>query len=296
MASRPLDELRAAYRRTDLIAVDLDQCIFPGFSQKELGFRLMRRLLRRPLRPGDRRFLPQLAWGALVLGVGQTQMRLGWKTSIRRLIRRYEQAMRGIPETYFTEVARTIPGDSCALAAETVAELASQAPTGIITLGIDIVARAYLEEFRTDAGPSLRFFGANTILFGPGPKYPRESSAIPSDTLAGTRVFERYDPSALMLAGEDKRVVLERRMAEFGAAVPTTIGHSQQDVPLARLSRERGGLAIGYNPSAALEDAFDVVVRGRDWEPLYALVAILSGATRDNCPNSGSPLRRVEGK
>jgi phosphoserine phosphatase len=262
-ASRPLAELRAAYRRTDLVAVDLDECLFPGFSQKELGLRLMRRLLRRPLRPGDRRFLPQLAWGAFRLGVSQAKMRFGWKTPIRRLIRRYEQAMRGIPETYFTEAARTIPGDSCALAAETVAELAAQAPTGIITLGIDIVARAYLEEFRTDAGPSLRFFGANTILFGPGP--------------AGTRVFERYDPSALMLAGEDKRLALERRMAEFGAAVPTTIGHSEQDVPLARLSRERGGLAIGFNPTPALEDAFDVVVRGRDWEPLYALLAILAG-------------------
>ena len=37
VANRPIGELRAAYRRTDLIAVDLDECLFPGYTQKELG-------------------------------------------------------------------------------------------------------------------------------------------------------------------------------------------------------------------------------------------------------------------
>jgi len=71
--------------------------------------------------------------------------------------------------------------------------------------------------------------------------------------------------------------MLERRMAALGASVVTTVGHSDDDVPLATLARETGGLAIGFNPPRRLRQAFDVVVTGGDWEAMYALAAILWG-------------------
>jgi len=263
MARPPLLELRAAYRRTDIIALDLDHCVFPGYSQTVLGRRIAWRLLRRPQRGRDRRFLPKLALGAFFFSIKEAKLFLGLATPMRRLVARYERVMRGIPEHYFTEAAEGIPGDSYPLAAETVAELAARARTGIITLGLDVVARAYVGAFRTADAPSLSFFDANTVAF-------RREGGL-------GRVFERYDPEALMLSGEHKRRALERRMADFDAQVPTTIGHSEDDAPLARLARQRGGLAIGFNPPPRLRGAFDVVVAGQDWERMYALVAILDG-------------------
>jgi hypothetical protein len=212
----------------------------------------------------------------LLFALKEAKLALGLGTPMRRLVARYERVMRGIPEPYLRAAAQGIPRDSYPFAAETVAELAAHAPTGIVTLGLDVVARAYLEQFRAEAGPSLSFFESNVVAFRTGQ--------------GGEREFERYDPGALMLDGEDKRRALERRMAHLSARTPTTIGHSEDDVPLARLARERGGLAIGFNPAERLCDAFDVVVRGRDWEPLFTLVAILVGASsaRPVAPGAGT--------
>jgi hypothetical protein len=263
-ANRPLAELRAAFRRTEIVALDLDQCIFPGFTQASLGARVAGRLLRRPARARDRRFLPRLLLGGIYVALMQARRLFGRETAVERLVARYERVMRDIPEPYLADAASEIPRHSYPFAAETVAELAAQAPTGIISLGLDVVARAYAEAFRTEGSPSLRFFDANVVVFRVGS--------------GGDRVFARYDRATLLLSGEDKRRALEGRMRESGARVPTTVGHSGEDVPLARLARERGGLAIGFNPSPGLEEAFDVLVTGRDWEPMYALVAMLAGA------------------
>jgi len=149
----PVAELRAAFARTEIIALDLDECIFPGYTQVELGRRVARRVLLRPRRARDRRFLAQLAWGGVLFGVKEAKRLLGVGTPMRRLVRRYERVMRGIPEEYLAAAAREIPASSFALAAETVAELAARAPVGIVTLGLDVVARAYLEAFGGPAGP-----------------------------------------------------------------------------------------------------------------------------------------------
>lgn len=259
-ARMPLRELRAAFARTDIVALDLDQCIFPGYTQSELSWRVAKRLVRRPERPGDRRLLARLGARGAWLGLRELKRLLGLATPMRRLAARYERAMAGIPEHYVRAAAAEIPAASFPFAAETVAELGSRAPTGLVTLGLDVVAQAYLEQFTGPAGPSLSFFDANVVVFR------RQQDG---------RVFHRYDPEAFLEHGEDKRRALERRMGARGAMVPTTVGHSADDLPLARLSRERGGVAIGFNPAPALAQAFDVVVRGRDWEPMYALVAAL---------------------
>jgi len=260
----PLGALRSAYARSDIIALDLDQCIFPGYSQTALGERIAWRLLRRPAGPGERRLLPRLCLGGARLALSEAKRCLGFPTAASRLMAWYERAMRGVPERYFAEAARELPARSYPFAAETVALLAEQACTGIVTLGLDVVARAYVEAFQPAEGQGLGFFDSNVVAFREGAR--------------GVRVFHRYAPEHLMASGEDKRRALERRMAARGATVPTTIGHSEDDVPLARLAAERGGLAVGFNPAPRLWEAFDAVVTGRDWEAMYALAAILSGA------------------
>lgn len=271
---RPLGELRAAFARADLVALDLDECIFPGISQEALGVRIARLLARKPLRAGDRRFLPRLVLGGFYRAWTHARGLAGLPTPVPRLVAWYGWAMRGIPEEYFIRAASRLPKHSFPCAAETIALLAEHAPTGIVSLGLDVVARAYAEQF-----PGLSFYEANRTLFRPGP--------------AGQRVFEGYDRAAALFSGEDKRRALERRLAERasdapaphppapggerrGGSVAMVVGHNDDDVPMARLARERGGLAVGFNPPARLWEEFDAVATGPDWESLYALVAILS--------------------
>jgi len=260
--ARPLDELRAAYARTDVIALDLDECVFPGFSQEALAERIAWRLLRRPKRAADRRVLARMFVGGAYRAFTRAKRLLGLATRATRLIAWYERTMRGIPEHYFVHAARKLPRRSSPFAAETIALMARRAPTGLATLGLDIVAKAYVEQLN-----GLSFFEANRLVFQPGPD--------------GERVLAGYDRGRLLASGDAKRRSVERRLAALGARVPTTVGHHADDVPLASLARERGGVAIGFNPPAGLLDAFDAVVTGPDWEAMYALIATLEGARNE---------------
>jgi len=251
-AQRPVAELRAAFARSEAIALDLDECLFPGYTQVALGRRVAWRILRRPVR----RLLARLALGGVYFGIKETKRLVGVGTPMRRLVRRYERVLR------LLEAAAEIPAASYPYAAETVAELATQAPTGLVSLGLDIVARAYIQAFRRAAGPSLSFIESNVVRLRPG---------------CCGRVFDGYGREAFLENGADKRRVLEHRMAGLGAAVVTVVGHNEDDIAMAALARETGGLAVGFNSSWRLRDAFDIVVRGRDWEPMYAVAAILLG-------------------
>jgi len=262
LARQPIAALRDAYARTDIVALDLDECIFPGYSQTALGARVARRLLRKPDRPGQRRLLARLAGGGLLFAVKEVRRWLGAEPPMRRLVAWYEWVMRGVPEHYLLEEAQALPPKAFPFAAETVAELARKAPTGIITLGLDIVARAFVAQFSTIRGPSLDFFASNVVTFAPDPR--------------GEPVFEGYAADRYLLDGNDKVSALGRIMADYGAIVPLTVGHSDDDVGLARLARERGGLAIGFNPRERLWGTFDIVALGESWAPVYAVAAILA--------------------
>ncbi len=272
VVTRPLEELRAAYARADIVALDLDECIFPGISQEALGMRIGGQLAREPLRAGDRRFLPRLALAGAYRAWTRAKGLVGLATPVPRLVAWYEWAMRGIAEQYLLQAAGELPKRSFAYAAETVALLAEHAPTGIVSLGLDVVARAYAEQF-----PGLSFFEANRVVFRPTP--------------GGGRVFASYDHGVALFTGEDKRRALERRLAELGASVPMAVGHNDDDLPMARLARERGGLAIGFRPPSHLWGEFDAVATGPDWESVYTLIAILSlGAP--SSPAGPAPKKR----
>jgi len=263
VARKPVEVLREAFRRTEIFAVDLDECVFPGYTQTVLGARVARAILRRPERGRDRWLLPQMAMGAALYALKEGKRLLGLGTPFRVLVRRYERAMAGVPESTVRAAARTIPGSSYPYAAETVALLAEQALTGLVSQGLDVVVEAFVEQFRCGERPSLGYTECNTVCFRTGPR--------------GRRVFDGYAREGLIESGEGKRRVLERRMAAEGASVASSIGRGDDDVAVAELCAASGGLAIGFNPSARMAAVCDVAVRAADWEPMYALAAILAG-------------------
>lgn len=252
-----LSELRERLVRSDIVAVDLDECVYPGFSQSDLGFLIFYAIATKPLASSDLGFLPQmLAGGAYIRKVALLR-RFGRGPSNRELMQRYQQSMRGIPEAYFISQARKIPARSFTDAIETLRFLGRRAPLGLISLGIDVIANEYIRQLNGDGDPRVRFADSNRIVFAADAK--------------GRRAFERYQ-EPLLIGREDKLRLLEARMAQLGASCPLIIGNGKDESAMAALARHRGGLSIGIRPLRSDAGDFDVWVTNRSWQPLRTLL------------------------
>jgi hypothetical protein len=252
-------ELGERLRRSDIVAVDLDECVYPGFTQSDLGYLMFFAIAARPLDPSDRRFLPQMiAGGAFVRKVALLR-RLGHTWPTRELMQRYEQSMRGIPEDYFLSQVTRIPGRSNIDAIDVLRLLGRRAPLGLVSLGIDVIVAEYIRQLNGDGQPVVRFADSNRILFVDG---DREK-----------RVFQGYG-SPLLTGPEDKRRALEARMAQFQASCPLVIGNSGDEAAMASLASRRGGISIGIRPSKPDSPAFDVCVLERSWRSLRMLLEL----------------------
>lgn len=269
---RPLPGLRSRFDRAalaarlqsvDLVAVDIDECIFPGYSQSWLGYLIMQQLLTRPERLDDLRHVPQLIAGGVYIQKVDLLRRLERQPTNRALMARYVQSMRGIPEGYFLRGAERIPGRTYAGAAACLALLGRRAPLGLISLGVHVVAGAYRRWLDRRAGATVvAFIEANQIVFEAGGD--------------GRARFSGYAPP-LRVGPADKLRALEHRLDEHGARCPLVLGNSVDEASMAALARARGGLSVGYRPTRAAAAAFDLQIHARDWRPLNALLGQLLG-------------------
>lgn len=254
-----LPELAARLGGVDLVAVDIDECIFPGFSQSWLGYLIMAQLLTRPERAGDLRCVPQLLSGGAYSRKVALLRRLGHRGPANRaLMARYVQSMRGIPEGYFRRGARRIPRWTFAGVARCLTLLGRRAPLGLISFGIDPITEAYRRWLdQRGGGAVVAFCESNRVAFVPGAD--------------GRPVFSDYLPP-LSSGPADKLRALERRLADHGAACPLVIGNGRDETAMADLARQRGGISIAFRPPPAHAGRFDLVISAGDWEPLAALV------------------------
>lgn len=251
----PRAELARRLRDADLVAVDIDECIFPGFSQSWLGHLIMWQLVRRPDRLRDLRYIPQLLSGGAYIRRVDLQRRLWRAPSNRSMMARYVRSMRGIPELYFRRGAGWIPDRSYDGVRAALTLLGRRAPLGLISLGIHLIAEAY--QAWLDRGV-VDFTEANRVAFAPA-----------ADGRPG---FADYEPP-LRTGRRDKLRALERRLAQHGARRPVVIGNGPDDGAMAERAGELGGLAVGFRPRpAASRRCFDVVVTAPDWRPLAALL------------------------
>jgi hypothetical protein len=260
-------ELRARLLGVDFAAVDIDECVYPGYSQADLGHLLFFAIAARPICPSDRLLLPQLlSGGAYIQRVGLVA-RFGLRPSNRALMRRYERSMRGIPEAYFLEEARRIPPRSREGAAETLRLLGRFVPVGLISLGVNVLTEEFARQLGREGGSGggaggVRFADSNRIRFAPD--------------AAGRRRFAGYEEPLLVGAG-DKLRILERRLEELGASRPLVIGNGEDESAMSELARRAGGLSVGVKPTGRA-GIFDLVVDGESWIPLLELLSHVLGA------------------
>jgi hypothetical protein len=250
-------EFRERLLRTDIVAVDLDECVNPGFSQTELGYLIFFAIAAKPLAPSDRRFLPQMLAGGAYIRKVAFLSRFGRTPSNKELMQRYEQSMRGIPEAYFLSQARKLPTRAYSGAFETLRLLGRRTPLGFISLGIDVIAEEFVRQLNRDGETHVRFTDSNRILF----------KADDNER----RVFEGYR-SPLLKGPEDKLRILKSRMAQLGASYPLVIGNSKDEAAIATLARNRGGISIGIMPSRLDASEFDVLVANPSWQPVLTVL------------------------
>lgn len=257
----PLEELRRRLGRVELGAVDLDQCVFPGFSQSVLGYFIFGQIALAPRRAADLGLLPRLLRGGLFIRRVELKQLLGRQPTNLALMLRYERSMRGIPEHYFCRGARWIPPRSFGGALEALALLGQRVPLGLISFGIQPIADQYRAQLNARAGAEVVVFAeANAIRFAPGKDgRPR---------FAGYRGPIHFDPA-------HKLALLRRHLAARGAEVPLVIGNGRDEVPMAQYARAHGGLSIGVAPPPALRPAFDLLLTADSWQPLLALLRTL---------------------
>lgn len=254
-------ELARRLRRVDLAAVDIDECLFPGFSQTHLGYLIFYYILTRPRSPADLKFVPQLLrGGAYIRRVGLLH-RLGRTPTNIELMTRYERSMMGIPEVYFVNGARTIPARSYPGVRRLLERIGRRVPTGLISFGIHLIAEEYMAQLNAGPAPCVAFAEANRIRFARAGE-------------GGPRVFTGYEPP-LMTSPADKLALLERRLERAGASCPLVVGNGRDEAAMADRARVLGGLSIGFQPAAEVAEHFDVVVRGPDWVPMTVLLGEL---------------------
>ncbi len=135
--------LRELVKATDLVVVDLDGSLFPGYSQAVLGAFVLWRPFRKPLRCSDRRCVEAL----LGAGVSITWSK-ACRPSNRRLLSVYGEVTRGVPERYFLEEVERLPRYCRRGAADVVELLSRQAVVGIVSLGVDLIAKEFVRRLR----------------------------------------------------------------------------------------------------------------------------------------------------
>jgi len=257
------DELRRRLSAVDLVACDIDECLFPGFSQTSLGHQIFYHIVTRPTAATDIRFVPQLLHGGAYIRKVKLLRRLGRTPSNATLMRRYEHSMWAIPREYFDNGVRTVVERSFDGVPRTLALLGRQARVGLVSFGIHLIAEEYVRQLnRMAGGPFVVFAEANPIDFQPGAD--------------GRPVFAGYNPPP-RTEPRHKREALQRQLDRFGARCPLVFGNGRDEGAMSDLARERGGLSLGFCPTPRDEAAFDLVVHRRDWRPIAGLVQALLG-------------------
>ena len=253
-AHEPYDSIKEKFRRLDLAVSDLDQCLFPGFTQIALTKSMFLTLLRKPELARNLNVKLKIANAALFTIKVKFKSLLKINTEHIDMIKKYEKVVEKIPREYFLRAAEELPAGSYRYGFDTLHLLSKRMPVGIITLGLDVIMREFVRQFARHNKSFISFYNANKVLFNTG---------------NGTRVFDRYSGRKFMATAKDKSNALTARLKQFNVGHPLVIGHNAFEVDMARSAKEMGGLSVAFNPDKTFENEFDIIVRGKNWEPMF---------------------------
>lgn len=256
----PLSDAQDRFAACDICCVDLDQCVFPTFTQIVLGSLAVGRTAISPkLWPKLRQLL---AGGTYVAGARLQAFR-GHRPSNSELMQRFSTVMSGMPLEVIESLARLLPRISFPGWRDSLALISARMPTGLLSFAIQPIIDAYRRTHGWRGQP----------IFDLASGTPVEVAG----TADGPVLLACFDADS-DLDGRAKLATLERWMAECGASVPLVIGHGPDEAPMADFARTRGGLSIGFRAAPEWADHFDLTVDAITWRPMTRLLRLLEPA------------------
>ncbi len=245
------DRIEEKLQKVDLVCADLDECLFPFFTQVIVaGEILFESLFKRH----QRKYLPQLCFGALTIG-GFIILTFGNIKRLRNefLMKHFERTMRGIPLDLIRKHSQYIHTFFYSESLQFLKWFAERgAHISILSLSIQPILDILMEK--------LSFINdgiGNNIVF---------------DKVKGT--FRAYN-KPIMVSGEDKLLCFKDLINKYNAKCPLVVGHSLDEMPLVEYASSMNGISVGINPKKKLKDKFDIVLNSVSWEPLVSLVKSL---------------------
>ncbi len=252
--SLPPEEITARLQRVDVAILDVDECLFPGYTQIELGHLIYRDLLRKSAgNPAYLSLFLRFTMRGLLLYLLK---HLPGKHEQRNLMlhRHYIRTLRGIPRRLVLEqlprVWRRLPSTvpTC------LGFIGERVPVGIISLGWDIILQGLPDQLQRKGCPlSFRFTCANTTRW------------------EGGRFVDLAPP--VRVGPADKLSMFELENRTHGFKCPLVIGHNSDERQLCELARRQGGLSVGLGPRPSDRPFFDIRLATPDWAQLERFLA-----------------------
>lgn len=234
--------LRELIEKTNVCVVDLDECIYPGFTQTTLAALLLLQSLCR-LRFHN---VFSLIRGAFSLAL--IRLRRGGRNpdGNRRLMLAFSRAIRGMELKTVERKAALLPGRGLQDWRPALEKIAETMEVVLVTFAIEPLARAYGEA----RGPS-------------GKKIFRSWSGTPLEVRNGAIAGVRLSSSAL--SPRSKVEAIEENLRGRKELRPLVVGHGRDESALADWARERGGGAVGLSAAGGDLESFDIKLPGRGW-------------------------------
>jgi hypothetical protein len=253
----PLAEAQRRFAVCDICCVDLDQCVFPTFTQIALGTLAVGRVTVTPsLWP---KIGQLLAGGSYIVRSRLGQLR-GVHPTNEEQMERFSRVMSGMPVDLIESLARLLPRISFPGWRDALAVISARMPTGMLSFAIQPIIDAYRRTHSWRGRPIFDLASGTPIDIG--------------DDGNGPVLLACYGAES-NLTGQAKLDTLRRWMHQCSAAVPLVIGHGPDETPMADFARECGGLSIGFRPTSTWAGHFDVIVEALTWRPVTQLLRLL---------------------
>ena len=245
------EELKAIFKKLDLVIVDLDGCIFPGVTKVTMYRDVCISLFRMK---GIRNYilLGYLLMHAAVISLMKFSGIFCSNVSDKKLILYFTKIVKKVPLSYLRKASVSIPGRSCPGARETLKILSEKAPVGIISQALDIVLDEYVRQFSGGGKNMIRFCDGNI--------------------LSDLTLRNEKENNPFMFTGMDKEKHAKKRMLEFCSKKTMVIGHDRNDLLMMKAVREHNGITVGFNPIRKAKKLCDIIVTGKNWIPFQQVL------------------------
>ena len=242
------DAVNRKIRNTDIVCTDLDECLFPFFTQVLVAGEI---LVEAVFKKNKWRYIPQLTGGALFI-LFLTLITFGNIRCIRNefLMKCFSRTMRGIPLDLIRKHSRYIHTFFYTESLKLLQYFSARnIPIVILSLSIQPI----LDELKQNIG------------------FIQECIGNGIDINESNNTFEKYT-EPIMKDGHDKYDQFISIMNKLGCSRPLIIGHSDDEIPLVRYAREHNGVSLGINPKKHIAKEFDIVLQSINWNPIVTYV------------------------